>query len=69
MGVAEEQKDLMPPIYKIEQAKQEFLQEVDALEKDPHYMRVNVAFLHDGPDGIGRRLYGFHVRRQIGTFF
>ena len=30
-------------------------------------MKVKLAFVIDGPDGIGRRVYCFYVRKMIGT--
>lgn len=30
-------------------------------------MKVRVAFVKDGPDGIGRRVYEFYMRKMIGT--
>ncbi len=52
---------------KIEQLRQEFLNRLEALDKDPLFMKVKLAFVIDGPDGIGRRVYCFYVRKMIGT--
>ena len=30
-------------------------------------MKIKTAFVLDGPDGIGRRVYKFHIRKMIGT--
>jgi len=39
------------PKYKVEQARKDFIAEMDALDRDPTYLRVQVAFVKDGPDG------------------
>jgi len=51
---------------KVEQLRQEFLNIQEGKAKDPAYMRIMVAFVLDGPDGIGRRLYAFFVRKLTG---
>jgi hypothetical protein len=60
-------EEVFVPKYKLEQAKQDFLLEMENLDKDPTYKRVNVAFVKQGPDGNGRRVYPFHIKYETGT--
>jgi hypothetical protein len=60
-------EDIFIPRYRLEQAKQDFLAEMDQLDRDPSFKRINIAFVKDGPDGDGRRAYPFHVRIDTGT--
>lgn len=60
-------EDVFVPRYRLEQAKLDFLTEMESLDKDPSFKRINIAFVKEGPDGDGRRVYPFHIRIDTGT--
>ena len=45
----------------------DFIAEMEKLDLDPQYYKLYVAFLKDGADDVGRRLYAFHVKKATGT--